>query len=127
MWSGQTFSDPSWSIFPADSPASSCRQWISETLRQYSIPAPVKETPLKPDKGMNHKDTGSFYVPDLCRVRAVFMLLITSELLVLVLAIVQAQHSWIDWNYFDLLSLFVQRSEERRVGKECRSRWWRYS
>lgn len=77
-------------------------------MRQYSIPAPVKETPLKPDKGMNHKDTDSFYVPDLCRVRAVFMLLITSELLVLVLAIVQAQNSWIDWNYFGLLSLFVQ-------------------
>jgi len=47
-------------------------------------------------------------VPDLCRVRAVFMLLITSELLVLVLAIVQARNSWIDWNYFGLLSLFVQ-------------------
>ncbi|MGB1476370.1 MAG: hypothetical protein ACPG9R_01160, partial [Marinobacter salsuginis] len=31
-----------------------------------------------------------FFVPDLCRVRAVFLLLVTSELLVLVLAIVQA-------------------------------------
>lgn len=57
---------------------------------------------------MNHKDAGEFYVPDLCRVRAVFMLLITSELFVLVLAIVQARNSWIDWNYFGLLSLFVQ-------------------
>lgn len=47
-------------------------------------------------------------MPDLCRVRAVFMLLITSELLVLVLAIVQAEAGWIDWNYFGLLSLFVQ-------------------
>ncbi|MGO1462964.1 MAG: sensor histidine kinase [Marinobacter sp.] len=36
------------------------------------------------------------------------MLLITSELLVLVLAIVQASNGWIDWNYFALLSLFVQ-------------------
>lgn len=36
------------------------------------------------------------------------MLLITSELLVLVLAIVQAEAGWIDWNYFGLLSLFVQ-------------------
>ena len=36
------------------------------------------------------------------------MLLITSELLVLVLAIVQANDGWIDWNYFALLSLFVQ-------------------
>jgi len=50
----------------------------------------------------------NFFVPDLCRVRSVFMLLITSELLVLVLAIVQASDSWIDWNYFALLSLFVQ-------------------
>lgn len=36
------------------------------------------------------------------------MLLVTSELLVLVLAIVQASNGWIDWNYFALLSLFVQ-------------------
>ena len=36
------------------------------------------------------------------------MLLITSELMVLVLAIVQASDGWIDWNYFALLSLFVQ-------------------
>lgn len=49
-----------------------------------------------------------FFVPDLCRVRAVFLLLVTSELLVLVLAIVQAERGWIDWNYFGLLSLFVQ-------------------
>ncbi|MBK1851120.1 MULTISPECIES: sensor histidine kinase [unclassified Marinobacter] len=49
-----------------------------------------------------------FFVPDLCRVRSVFMLLITSELMVLVLAIVQASDGWIDWNYFALLSLFVQ-------------------
>src|SRR5207253_6828708 len=26
----------------------------------------------------------------------------------------------------DLLLHVVDRSEERRVGKECRSRWWRY-
>src|SRR5690554_8081628 len=33
------------------------------------------------------------------------------------------------WNRFNLdLSEYitVERSEERRVGKECRSRWWRY-
>ncbi|MFT5988122.1 MAG: two-component system sensor histidine kinase AlgZ, partial [Pseudomonadales bacterium] len=33
-----------------------------------------------------------FFVPDLCRVRALFMLLVTSELVVLALAMVQAQH-----------------------------------
>ncbi len=54
------------------------------------------------------RKSSEFYVPDLCRVRAVFMLLITSELMVLVLSIVQAKADWIDWNYFGLLSLFVQ-------------------
>jgi len=54
------------------------------------------------------RKSSEFYVPDLCRVRAVFMLLITSELMVLVLSIVQAEADWIDWNYFGLLSLFVQ-------------------
>ncbi|KAA1172457.1 sensor histidine kinase [Marinobacter salinexigens] len=53
-------------------------------------------------------DTSNFYVPDLCRVRAVFLLLVTSEVLVLLLAVVQASSGWIDWNYFGLLSLFVQ-------------------
>lgn len=67
--------------------------------------ATVKETPLKTDKRINAQQ---FYVPDLCKVRAVFMMLVTSELLVLVLAIVQAPHGWIDWSYFGLLSLFVQ-------------------
>lgn len=52
--------------------------------------------------------TNDFFVPDLCRVRAVFLLLVTSELLVLVLSIVQGEQGWIDWNYFGLLSLFVQ-------------------
>ena len=67
--------------------------------------ATVKETPLRTDKSSN---TQEFYVPDLCKVRAVFLMLVTSELLVLVLAIVQATHGWIDWSYFGLLSLFVQ-------------------
>lgn len=49
-----------------------------------------------------------FFVPDLCRVRAVFMLLVTSELLLLLLAMMQAGDRWLDWNYFGLLSLFTQ-------------------
>ncbi len=49
-----------------------------------------------------------FFVPDLCRVRAVFILLITSELLLLLLAILKAGDRWLDWNYFGLLSLFTQ-------------------
>ena len=74
-------------------------------LREYSILPPVKETPLNTPKTVSADD---FYVPDLCRVRAVFLLLVTSELFVLVLAVVQAEAGWIDWNYFGLLSLFVQ-------------------
>src|SRR5699024_12010681 len=31
-------------------------------------------------------------------------------------------HDWYFWN----TSLKMMRSEERRVGKECRSRWWGY-
>ncbi|HCW89339.1 MAG TPA: sensor histidine kinase [Marinobacter sp.] len=49
-----------------------------------------------------------FYVPDLCRVRAVFMLLVTSEVLTLALALVRSGNEWIDWSYFGLVSLFVQ-------------------
>ncbi|KPQ28682.1 MAG: two-component system, LytT family, sensor histidine kinase AlgZ [Marinobacter excellens HL-55] len=93
-------------------------------MRQYSIPVPVKETPLKPDKSINAKETADFYVPDLCRVRAVFLLLITSELLVLVLAIVQAERSWIDWNYFGLLSLFVQWTTLTSAALICLLRPW---
>ncbi|WP_394373253.1 sensor histidine kinase [Marinobacter xestospongiae] len=49
-----------------------------------------------------------FFVPDLCRVRAVFLLLVSSELMVLLLAVMHSENTWIDWNYFGLLSLFVQ-------------------
>ncbi len=65
-----------------------------------------------------------FYVPDLCRVRAVFMLVVTSELLVLVLSIVQAQSHWIDWNYFGLLSLFVQWTVLTSAALICLLRRW---
>src|SRR5690554_3282188 len=35
---------------------------------------------------------------------------------------------WLDTNsdYANFHLLFLLRSEERRVGKECRSRWWTY-
>ena len=29
-------------------------------------------------------------------------------------------------NTFDCPKIYCERSEERRVGKECRSRWWPY-
>ncbi|PXX92272.1 sensor histidine kinase [Marinobacter vulgaris] len=65
-----------------------------------------------------------FYVPDLCRVRAVFMLVVTSELIVLVLSVVQAQSHWIDWNYFGLLSLFVQWTVLTSAALICLLRRW---
>ena len=89
--------------------------------REYSILADVKEPPLNGDKAV---DVSEFFVPDLCRVRAVFMLLITSELLVLVLAIVQAEAGWIDWNYFGLLSLFVQWTTLTSAALICLLRQW---
>ncbi|MDX1633201.1 MAG: sensor histidine kinase [Marinobacter sp.] len=67
-------------------------------------------TRSRKNRQVPREDTGGeeFFVPDLCRVRAVFMLLITSELMVLLLAVIRADSGWIDWNYFGLLSLFVQ-------------------
>ncbi|MBD3655737.1 MULTISPECIES: sensor histidine kinase [Marinobacter] len=62
----------------------------------------------KPEPAAGSSAAQDFFIPDLCRVRAVFMLLITSELLVLLMSVVQARSGWIDWNYFGLLSLFVQ-------------------
>jgi len=47
------------------------------------------------------------------------MLLVTSELLVLALAMVQAQHGWIDWGYFGLLSLFVQWTVLTSIAMIC--------
>lgn len=70
------------------------------------------------------RKSSEFYVPDLCRVRAVFMLLITSELIVLVLSIVQAKADWIDWNYFGLLSLFVQWTVLTSAALICLMRSW---
>lgn len=63
-----------------------------------------------------------FFVPDLCRMRALLLLLATSELFVLVLAIVQADRGWIDWNYFGLLSLFVQWVALTSAALICRLR-----
>ena len=49
-----------------------------------------------------------FYLPDLCRVRAVLLLLITTELVTLLFALVRAGNDWIDWRFFGLSSLFAQ-------------------
>lgn len=65
-----------------------------------------------------------YFVPDLCRVRSVFMLVITSELLVLLLAVAHARTGWIDWNYFGLVSLFAQWTVLTSAALICLLRPW---
>jgi len=57
-------------------------------------------------------------------VRAVFLLVITSELLALVLAMFQTEHGWINWSYFGLLSLFVQWTTLTSAALICLLRHW---
>lgn len=71
-----------------------------------------------------HTDRNEFFIPDLCRVRAVFMLVMTSQLLVLLLAIVQSSEGWLDWNYVGLLSLFVQWTVLTSAALICLLRRW---
>ncbi|WP_207950662.1 sensor histidine kinase [Marinobacter sp. JSM 1782161] len=65
-----------------------------------------------------------FFVPDLCRVRAVFLLLLTSELIVLLLSILHARSGLIDWHYFGLVSLFVQWTVLTSAALVCSLRGW---
>lgn len=71
-------------------------------------PAPGKKIQSAPSPAAGDLTVPEFFVPDLCRVSAVFILVITSELMVMLLAIAHAHGRWIDWNYFGLVSLFVQ-------------------
>jgi two-component system sensor histidine kinase AlgZ len=52
------------------------------------------------------------------------MLVVTGELLALVLAVVQAEERWIEWNYFGLLSLFVQWTLLTSAAAICLLRQW---
>ena len=45
---------------------------------------------------------------------------------ILSLGFVKAVPSVRSFNYLRFHFCFIGRSEERRVGKECRSRWWPY-
>ncbi len=67
---------------------------------------------------------GGFFVPDLCRVRSVFLLVVSSELMVLLLAMAHARGQWIDWNYFGLVSLLVQWIVLTSAALICLSRPW---
>ncbi|BES69617.1 sensor histidine kinase [Marinobacter nanhaiticus D15-8W] len=74
--------------------------------------------------GNEELPSADFFVPDLCRVRAVFLLLMTSELIVLLLSIVHADIGWIDWHYFGLVSLFVQWTVLTSAALICSMRRW---
>lgn len=48
------------------------------------------------------------FVPDLCRVQALLILLISSQLIVTLFALIRGSQQWIDWDYLGLVSLFAQ-------------------
>ncbi|MGP4842906.1 sensor histidine kinase [Marinobacter sp. 1Y8] len=81
-------------------------------------------TSAKKTDPVEENATTDFFVPDLCRVRAVFLLLMISELIVVLLSILQAETGWIDWNYFGLVSLFVQWTVLSSAALICSIRHW---
>ena len=48
------------------------------------------------------------FIPDLCRMRAVFLLVLITELVVVLLALARGVNHWIDWDYLGLASLLAQ-------------------
>ena len=64
------------------------------------------------------------YIPDLCRVRAVFLLLVTTELVVLLFALIRGDNRWIDWDFFGLASLFSQWAVLTCAALICSLRSW---
>lgn len=55
--------------------------------------------------GSREADT---FIPDLCRVRAVFLLLVTTELVAILFALVRGAETWLDWEYLGLVSLLAE-------------------
>ncbi len=68
--------------------------------------------------------TGGFYVPDLCRVRAIFLLVITTVLVTLLFALVRGGAHWLDWNFFSLSSLLALWIVLTSAAVICRLRRW---
>lgn len=54
--------------------------------------------------------TNRDFVPDLCRVQAILILLISTQLVVILFALIRGSQQWIDWEYLGLVSLFAQWS-----------------
>src|SRR5205807_3657025 len=74
--------------------------------------------PMKHFTSIDKLDTGILYILELASSLSVLLLafgLIASMANVLTKGSVLTDHLWMQ-----------QRSEERRVGKECRSGWWRW-
>jgi two-component system sensor histidine kinase AlgZ len=54
------------------------------------------------------RSTGSFFIPDLCAARPVFVMVLLSELMVLVYTLASSKLPQFDWNLLATCSLFVQ-------------------
>ena len=69
-------------------------------------------------------DDNDFYVPDLCRVRAVLLLVISTELVTLLFALVRSGPQWLDWDFFSLSSLLALWVVLTSAALICRLRRW---
>ncbi len=67
----------------------------------------MKNTVIKTNAvtALDNKEA-DFFLPDLCKVQAVFLLLIVTELVALLFALSHPSTELLDWNYLGLISLF---------------------
>ncbi|XOZ32285.1 sensor histidine kinase [Halomonadaceae bacterium KBTZ08] len=63
--------------------------------------------------------TDGGFIPDLCQVRAVFLLVLTTELVVVLFALAQPSDGLLDWRYLGLASLLVQWVTLTAAGLIC--------
>ena len=59
------------------------------------------------------------FIPDLCQVRAVFLLVLTTELVVLLFALARPSDGLLDWHYLGLASLLAQWVTLTAAGLIC--------
>ncbi len=71
---------------------------------------------------INNKKLESFFLPDLCNVYAVFVLVLLSETLVVALMLVESGLAGFQWERFGTLSYFVQWVALLSVALLCQSR-----
>ena len=71
---------------------------------------------------IHNKKLESFFLPDLCNVRAVLVLIILSETLVMALLLVESGLVGFQWERFATLSYFVQWVALLSVALLCQSR-----